>query len=230
VRGESGRARRAGLMLAAGAERQTWLGRRLPTGLVAAASVCLSVAAFAARTAPPMVGLSAVELVMALTLCPQRRRLARDGARVLAWQTAVIVGLYALRYGATEWHEGARISWQLFLAFLPGMVLLRSTPAPRLVQALNRVMPYRAAFVLTTSLRFVPLVLREVRAIHEVQLLRGARVLPRDLARPWNWPDLVNCVLVPAIIQSLALAGEISLAARARGFGCGERRTYWPGS
>ena len=176
----------------AGEGQQTPFGRRLPAWLIVAGCTGLSVAAFGARTVESLAALSAAELVVALALCPERRRLAREGARLLAWQTAIIAGLYVLRFGVDGIGEGGRTSWQLFLAFLPGMTLLRS--------------------------------------IHEVQILRGARILPRDLMRPWNWPDLVHCVLVPAVIQSLALAGEISLAARARDFGTGERRTYWPGA
>ena len=214
----------------AGEGQQTPFGRRLPAWLIVAGCTGLSVAAFGARTVESLAALSAAELVVALALCPERRRLAREGARLLAWQTAIIAGLYVLRFGVDGIGEGGRTSWQLFLAFLPGMTLLRSMPPSRLVRTLNSIMPYQAAFVLATSLRFVPLVLREVRSIHEVQILRGARILPRDLMRPWNWPDLVHCVLVPAVIQSLALAGEISLAARARDFGSGKRRTYWPGA
>ena len=87
----------------------------------------------------------------------------------------------------------------------------------------------KTAFVLATSIRFVPLVIREIRSIHEAQVLRGARILPRDLLRPWHWPDLVHCLLVPVIVQSMALAAEISQAARARDFGISDRRTCWPG-
>ena len=226
---ESGRLRRVEAALT-GEGRQTRLGRRLPAWVIVGGCTGLSVTAFGARSIEALAVLSMVELAVALALCPERGRLVREGTRLLAWQTTVIVALYILRFGVDGVAEGTRTSWQLFLAFLPGMALLRGLPPSRLVQVLNRVMPYQAAFVLATSLRFVPLVLREVRSIHEVQILRGARILPRDLMRPWNWPDLVHCVLVPAVIQSLALAGEISLAARARDFGTGERRTYWPGA
>lgn len=212
-----------------GEQLQTVVTRRLPAGALVLICTALSVAAFGARSVWVLGVLSAFDVGLALLLCPRRARLGRQAAQLLAWQTAVIVGLYLLRFGAEGAAPGLRTSWQLFLAFLPGMVLLRSLPPSRLVQALNAVLPYRAAFVLATSIRFIPLVLREVRSIHEVQILRGARVLPRDLVRPWNWPDLVHCVLVPAVIQSLMLATQISLAARARAFGARDRRTYWPG-
>lgn len=82
---------------------------------------------------------------------------------------------------------------------------------------------------MATCLRFIPLVLDEIRTIYEGQLMRGAKILPSDFLRPWNWPEAVHCLVVPAIIRSLKLAGEIELAAKAREFGATEGRTFWPG-
>ena len=203
---------------------------RWPAGVWIVVCTALSVAAFAARSWPLLALLAALDAALALALCRQRWRLLRDAARLFLWQTAVIAGLYALRFGTGQIEIGVRTSCQLLLAFVPGMVLVRGLPPARLARAFAALLSDRAAFVLTTSLRFVPLLLREVRQIHEVQVLRGARVLPRDLARPWHWPDLVRCVLVPAVIQTLVLASRISLAARARDFGLHPRRTYWPGA
>ena len=201
---------------------------RLPAAAVIVLCTVLSMAAFAARTWTLLAGLGVLDLCLAAVLCRRHLRLARDAARLWLWQTAVIAGLYALRFGPDGVADGVRTSCQLLLAFLPGMVLVRALPPSQLARTFGAILPYRAAFVLATSLRFVPLVLREVREIHEVQILRGARVLPRDLLRPWNWPDLVRCILVPAVIQSLVLAARIALAAQARDFGVHERRTYWP--
>ena len=208
---------------------QTRVGERIGAGPALVICVTLSVLAFGARSLTWLVALTAVDALLADLLCSRGSSLWRDAAKLVVWQTVVIVGLHVLRFGLDGWWPGARTSWQLFLAFLPGMVLLGSMPPSRLTRALDRILPYRLAFVLTSSMRFIPLILSEVRSIHEVQMLRGARVLPRDVIKPWNWPDLVHCVLVPAIIQSLALAAQIADAARARDFGLRERRTYWPG-
>jgi len=215
--------------LPGGVVPQTRVGARVGAGPALAACVTLSVLAFGARSLTWLVVLTAVDLLLAGLLCSRGSSLWRDAAKLIVWQTVIIVGLYLLRFGLDGWWPGTRTSWQLFLAFLPGMVLLRSMPQSSLTRTLDRLMPYRVAFVLTASMRFIPLILSEVVSIHEVQMLRGARVLPRDMIRPWNWPDLVRCVLVPAIIQSLALAAQIADAAHARDFGARERRTYWPG-
>lgn len=224
----TGRLRKRG-GLSGGTGPQTRIGKLIPPGARLIICVLLAALAFGARSAETLVALAVLNALHAILFCGWSCAVWRDAGKLFAWQTATIVGLYLLRFGGEGLWPGVRTSGQLFLAFLPGMVFLQSVPQSRLIQTLNRIMPYRAAFVLSTSMRFIPLVLREVRSIHEAQVLRGAKILPRDLLRPWNWPDLVHCVLVPAVIQSLALAAEIATAARARDFGKEERRTYWTG-
>lgn len=199
------------------------VGRRM---LVVMALSCL---AFAARTVPLLLSLSAVNLIVLFWLRRGPLSLKRE-LRTFVWQTIIIVTLYLIRFRSPEgiW-AGFRVSWQLFLAFLPAMVFSRTISQAGMVRVMTRIMPGRMAFVLSTCLRFVPHMLAEVRNIYEGQVLRGARILPRDLIRPWHWPDLLHCVVVPAVVQGMALAGNIALAARARGFGSRSQRTCWPG-
>ncbi len=189
----------------------------------------LSCLAFTARTLPLLLMLSAVNAVVIFWLKRGPLSLKR-ALRTFVWQTVIIVGLYLIRFRSPDgiW-AGFKVSWQLFLAYLPAMVFSRSISQAGMLRVLTRIMPGRMAFVLSTCLRFVPHMLTEVRTIYEGQVLRGARILPRDLLRPWNWSDLLHCVVVPAVVQCMALAGNIALAARARGFGCRTQRTCWPG-
>ena len=145
-------------------------------------------------------------------------------------QSSTVVVLYIIRFRSVSgvW-DGLLISWQLFLAFWPTMVFAKTTSQTKIVRAMNRVIPSRMSFVLATCLKFAPHLLEEVRDIYEGQVLRGARILPKDLAKPWNWPDLMHCVVVPAVVQGMALASNIALAARARDFGLYPKRTCWPG-
>jgi energy-coupling factor transport system permease protein len=94
---------------------------------------------------------------------------------------------------------------------------------------LHRIMPAKAAFVLATSLRFIPLLQKELRSIYEAQLLRGARISPKDLRHLGGWKDLVHCLLVPFIVQIFKMTGEIALAAQVRNFDVSIKRTFWPG-
>jgi len=206
------------------------MGNGMPVSVKLVAAMALSILAFGARTFTTLAWLSGAELLFLFLFCSKCWSPWRK-ARGFLWQTAIIVLLHIIRFGPVEglW-PGLRISWQLFLAFLPGMVFIETTPESQVARVMARVMPCRAAFVLTTCLRFIPLVIDEVKSIYEGQAMRGARILPKDVLKPWNWPDVVHCLLVPAIVQCMSLAGEIALAARARNFGARSKRTAWPGT
>jgi energy-coupling factor transport system permease protein len=218
-----------GFSTSSAAGNQDDKGARVAVGRRLAMVVVLSFLAFVARTPLFLLALTVVDLAALFWLHSGPLSLRRE-ARTFFWQTLIILLLYVIRFGDFSglW-QGFRISWQLFLAFLPGMVFVRTTSQARIVQALNRVMPCRMAFVLSTCLKFVPHLLGEIKSIYEGQVLRGARILPRDLVKPWHWLDLLHCVVVPAVVQGMALAGNIALAARARDFGRHPRRTCWPG-
>lgn len=204
-------------------------GRKVAVGRRMLLVMTLSCLAFLARTPIFLLALTVIDLVILSWLWSGPLSFRRE-ARTFFWQTLIILILYIVRFGSLAglW-QGLQVSWQLFLAFLPGMVFVRTTSQAQIVQALNKVMPCRMAFVLSTCLKFVPHLVDEIKNIYEGQVLRGARILPRDLVKPWHWLDLLHCVVVPAVVQGMALAGNIALAARARDFGRYPRRTCWPG-
>ncbi|WP_158950263.1 energy-coupling factor transporter transmembrane component T family protein [Pseudodesulfovibrio cashew] len=171
--------------------------------------------------------LAAVEGVLLVLARPGKKMLLRL-ALAAFWQTAVITGLYVLRYDMSQWQGGMDISFRLILVFVPGMLTVRLVPPSSLERILGRILPGNLAFVASCCLRFFPLLLDRIRIIHEAQVLRGARVMPRELLSPRNWPDAVICIGFPAIVQSIELATEIADSAKARGFEMHARRTLWP--
>lgn len=204
-------------------------GLALPVGVKMLLALSLSCLAFLARSWSFLGAITAVNALVFLLLRPQGVSWWRQG-RYFVFQSSTIVVLYIIRFGSLDGvSDGLLISWQLFLAFWPTMVFAKTTSQTKIVRAMNRIMPGHISFVLATCLKFAPHLLEEVRDIYEGQVLRGARILPKDLVNPWNWPDLVHCVVVPAVVQGMALAGNIALAARARDFGLYTRRTCWPG-
>lgn len=204
-------------------------GLPLPVGVKMLLALTLSCGAFVARTGTFLGGLTAINALVFLLLRPQGLSWWRQGRYFLVQSSTVMV-LYIIRFRSLSgvW-DGLLISWQLFLAFWPTMVFAKTTSQTKIVRAMNRVIPSRMSFVLATCLKFAPHLLEEVRDIYEGQVLRGARILPKDLVKPSNWPDLMHCVVVPAVVQGMALASNIALAARARDFGLYPRRTCWPG-
>ena len=189
----------------------------------------LSFFAFGTRTSAGLLWLTGINLALLFVFRYGFIFLRRE-IKVFLWQTAIIVSLYILRFGWIEgFKPGAMISWQLSLTYVPGLIFVKTTPQPRIVETFSAVVPYRAAFVMATCLKFIPLILTEIRNIYEGQVFRGAKILRKDLLNPINWPDLVFCLALPVIIRSMNLAGEITLAAKARNFGLKKKRTCWPG-
>jgi energy-coupling factor transport system permease protein len=74
--------------------------------------------------------------------------------------------------------------------------------------------PYSVAFMLTTALRYVPLMAQRLRHISEAQRARGIDLRPRV----GNVPNFL-ALLMPLLVQALLLADELALAMEARGFG-----------
>ncbi len=202
----------------------------MPTGAIVIIVPILSALAFGARNFKVLAVLTLIDIVFLMAVMGTFRPLLKE-TRFFFIQTLVITTLYTFRFGIDDGIlPGLRVSWQLLLAFTPGIIMMKTVPHNRLISLFERFIPYRMAFVISTSLRFIPLLIAEVRSIYEAQVLRGARILLKDMANPLHWPEFINCVLVPVIVQGLKIAGEISQAATARGFGLMDKRTHWDGA
>ncbi len=142
----------------------------------------------------------------------------QDG-RWLAIQGLIIVALSVVRGGADGVALGTHTAAQIALFFLPGALLLRTTPTMQWVDAVRRLLPPRISFALGASLRFAPFFARELHEIVGAQRLRGARLSARELWRPRAWRDWVECVGVPLAVRAIHTANEAALAAEIRGIG-----------
>lgn len=203
---------------------------RLPAGFMLVFCMVLSILAFAARRIELLVALGAVDLGLLLLCSREVLATLRKSAVLLFWQASFIILLYLFRFGFAEGlAAGSQVGIQLFLAFWPGMIFMSACSQPSIVRAISKFIPDRAAFVMGTCLRFLPMLLSEMQQIREVQILRGAKILVRDLRRPRNWPDWFHCLLIPTLIKTMVLADEIAGAASARDFGIYPLRTNWPG-
>jgi len=189
----------------------------------------LSLAAVIAHSASVLLFLSLADGVF-LYLCRINRHSLWRAGKIFLWQSTLVTGLYLLRFGvAAGLGPGLLISWKLVLAFTPGLALAQGIPQNGIEKAMARILPQRMAFALSMSIKFLPLLTREIRAVYEAQVLRGARILPRDLWRWRNWSDFFHCLIAPSVVQAMLLAENIAQAARSREFGRYPRRTIWPG-
>jgi len=85
-------------------------------------------------------------------------------------------------------------------------------------------MPFAFSFILTASLRYVPLIGRKTRGIIDAQQARGIDLKPRIR----NISHFM-ALFMPLLVQAFILSDELALAMESRGFGCKNRtsrRTY----
>jgi energy-coupling factor transport system permease protein len=73
--------------------------------------------------------------------------------------------------------------------------------------------PYEWSFIMTTSMRYVPLISRRVRQIGDAQRSRGIDLKPRLR----NVPNFM-ALLMPLLVQSFLLSEELAMAMESRGF------------
>jgi energy-coupling factor transport system permease protein len=148
---------------------------------------------------------------------------------VFIWQVALVMALYLLRYGVQRLPDGALVAYRLVLLVLPGVLLMKTTHHGDMARLLVRILPAKVGFVLSTCVFFFPTLWSVTVQTYESQVLRGARILPRELINPVNMGTLVRVICLPAIVTSLALAKDIALAAHCRWYGLHPARTVWPG-
>ena len=124
-----------------------------------------------------------------------------------------------------SWFAIAWVAFDLFTAVTTSLRLLtltsvfflffRTTAPEDLGNALVKAgLPYALAFVLSTSMQFVPVISRKARNIIDAQRSRGIPLEP-GLSALRHYPAL----LAPLLIQAFQLADELAEAMEARGFG-----------
>jgi energy-coupling factor transport system permease protein len=148
---------------------------------------------------------------------------------IFVWQIGLVLLLYMVRFGASGLIDGLTVGYRLVLVILPGALLMKALPHGDMARLLVRFLPTRAGFVITTCVFFFPTLWSVTVQTYESQVLRGARILPRELLNPMNWPLVVHGICLPAIMTSLALSRDIALAAHCRWYGLHPDRTTWPG-
>ncbi|MGL5358698.1 MAG: energy-coupling factor transporter transmembrane component T [Shewanella sp.] len=157
----------------------------------------------------------------------QRRGSLRGILIFSAVQLAFTLTGYLVFYGSGQLAEGAVVVLRLVLATLPGWWLCITAAPERIGEVLSALLPSKWAFVVAASLRLLPYMAAEMREIYQLQCLRGARITPRALRHPKNWPELVYCVLFPVLIELLTLSRQLAIAAKTRHFGAKARPTHW---
>ena len=102
-------------------------------------------------------------------------------------------------------------------------LFFQTTPPGMLSNALLKVgLPYPFAFVLSTSMQFVPVLVRRARNIRDAQRARGIPI-EGALGTLLHLPALAG----PLLIQAFTFADELAEAMEARGFGISGRSFHY---
>lgn len=167
-----------------------------------------------------LVMLPAIALVMAI----QGPFSPLGSTPLLTWPDPVpwLGGRVAL-YREGVWF-GLIVACRLLIPILAFPILVMTTEVNDLVTALTRArVPFKVAFLISTTLRFVPFIFAELQAIRDAQRLRGVAIESMGLLRR---AGVFARMLVPLILGSLMKAQTLEMALQARAFSGSRERTY----
>ncbi len=103
------------------------------------------------------------------------------------------------------------------------LVFLTSEPNDIVLGLVRLGVPYRVAFLFSTTFRFVPLLLEEFNAIKDAQRLRGIDIDSFGLMRKLV---AMGRMLVPLVMICLSKAQLMEIALQAKGFSGSAHRSY----
>jgi len=202
---------------------------KIPTGFKIIACMTLSMAAFVTRTMESLSILLCINILITYLFQASYVAIIKT-CRFYATQTVIILILYIFRFGfETGIKSGSIVSFQFVLFLLPGSILTNSISPSQTAKSLSKLLPHHLAFVLAICLHFIHYLIEEIKEIYEAQLMRGAKISPKELLIPGNWKDVIYCLLIPIIVHGIVMAKQISLAAKVRGFKINSNRSYWNG-
>lgn len=130
----------------------------------------------------------------------------------LLWPTLVLV--FAVLYFSFDLHEALVSTGKLFNLLTISFVFFSRVTPEEMADALrNMHVPYGFSFILTTAMRYVPLMRQKARNVMDAQMSRGI-----DLHfRPRNIKNIVALVM-PLTVQSFMLSEQLAMAMEMRGF------------
>jgi energy-coupling factor transport system permease protein len=135
--------------------------------------------------------------------------------RSLRLTAPMVILVFAISLISFDIKAALLLSLRLFNLLTVSFVFFRAMKPEEFGDGLRKLgMPYGFSFILSTSMRYVPLIGRRIRLIMEAQSSRGIDLRPR-IRNAANFMAL----LMPLLVQSFLLAEELAMAMEARGFG-----------
>lgn len=115
--------------------------------------------------------------------------------------------------------EAAFLGVRLIALLTLSFALFQKVSVEEMGESARRMgLPYGISFILTSSMRYVPLLGERLASIMDAQKSRGIDLRPRLR----NIPNFLALV-IPLLIQAILLSDHLAMAMEARGFGRKER-------
>jgi len=147
-----------------------------------------------------------------------------------SYKALASLGVFALALAAMQYALGADAEFSavigLRMAMMTGLfiLLLATTRIQDLTAALVRQLrvPYSYAFMVTASLRFIPDLLAEIKAVQEAQACRGYSGRGSVARRLKNYLTIVQ----PLVLRSVARSETMAMSLELRGFSASRAGGY----
>ena len=192
---------------------------KLALGLMAVAAILIA-------KEPKTIVVESIILVTALPLL----RMGKEWAHSFRYFWPMLGLVFVISFFSFDLQVSLLLAVRLFNLLTVSFIFFQAVSPDEMGATLNKLgVPYSFAFILTTAMRYVPLIGQKIRHIIDAQSSRGIDLRPR-LRNVANFMAL----LMPLLVQSIVLSDELALAMESRGFGRKERSsrkqyhlTFW---
>jgi energy-coupling factor transport system permease protein len=174
--------------------------------------ICILVigAVFTAQNPTTVLSQSALVLTAVLFL-----RQARSFAQGLKMTIPMVGLVFSISFISLDLNQAFWVAARLFNIFTTARLVFGYLTPEELSCALRHMkVPFGMVFMISTGMRFVPLMRKKIASVREAQMSRGVDLRFR-LKNVGNF----MAMLVPVLTQSLILSEELAVAMEVRGFG-----------
>ena len=130
---------------------------------------------------------------------------------------------YGLKWEGLEFGILLTIRFLSLIILMP--MIIKTTTVNQMSLGMVRLgLPYKVAYMTTTSLNIIPTFQEEIGTIMDAQKLRGMTVF--EEGKKWEKFKSYPALVVPMVIGAMRRAQQMGVAMDTRAFGCSKNRTY----
>ncbi len=178
--------------------------------------IVMIAAVFAARSPLTILGQTGIIVIAVFLL-----KMTGPFARTLKLVFPMVGLVFLISWISFDRNTAGVLCLRLFNLLSSSFLVFHHIRPEELAAGLRKMkIPFGFVFLLTTALRFVPLMQNKIRSIREAQMSRGID-LRLKLKNAKNFMSMIG----PFLLQSFVLADELAVAMEVRGYGM-KNRSY----